>query len=1149
MHAGRGAGCRRLGLWLCLGCSCLTSLHAQSVLLTLERRVEVARSGTVAWNPGYTNQSLQIRDRVRTGERSRATLQLSDLSVTRLDELTTLEIQPPAKAGNKPVLDQKSGVIYFLNRERPTEMEFRTPQASGAIRGTEFNLAVTDDGRTILTLLDGQVALSNPQGELLLNSGEQATVQNGQPPTKTAIIDAINIIQWALYYPAIVDLKDLAFTPGEDQPLADSLAAYRSGELLRALSAYPEGRQPVSDGEKLYFAGLLLSVGRVDQSAAILNTTAAPLASALRQLIAAVKNQPFTAPAAAQTATEGMAESYYRQSQHDLEGALQAAREAVIKSPDFGFAHTRVAELEFSFGNTDRAFSSLDTALRLSPRNPQAHALRGFVLAAQNEHRQSLESFEEAIAIDPALGNAWLGRGLARIRRGDERGGREDLQVAAILEPHRSLHRSYLGKAFSHTADQPGAAKELDLAKKLDPNDPTPWLYSSLLKQQQNRINEAVSDLEHSQELNDNRSVFRSRLLLDQDRAVRSANLAAIYRDAAMTDVSVREAQRAVSYDYANYSAHLFLASSYNALRDPKSFNLRYETPFFSELLVANLLAPVGGGTLSQSISQQEYSRFFDGDHLGVFSSTEYLSYGHWIQSGSQYGNIANSSYAVDVFYNSDNGQRVNNDLEQLSLSAKFKQQLTAKDSVYLEAIYYDARSGDVSPHYDPAAARPNFRTHEKLEPGLLVGYHREWSPGMHTLFLGGRFDNILSVNDSDPTTRSLRRSSAGGPLNPYFLFQDYQTGFEAYFAELQQIWQRSSHTVVVGGRFQTGWSDTHASLGIVTNLTNRADFIDQNVNTYFERVSAYGYHQWQVWKPLQLTAGFAYDRLHYPRNNDSAPISDAEDTTDRLSPKAGIIISPWDATHIRGAYTRSLGGLYSDTSVRLEPTQVAGFNQAFRSLAPESEVGLVPATRFETFSVGIDHTFRATRTYFGVEAELLRSHGHRDRGVVLTAGAFNPTPTGVVTNTSESIDFEEKTLLVTLNQLLSDEWSLGARYRVSIADLETRLSEPSNLNRDVTAILHQVQLDVSFNHPSGFFAHANTIWTQQSNQRYNPDIPGDDFWHFNLYVGWRFIRRHAELRVGLLNVTDQDYRLNPLNLYNELPRDRTLAVSFKFYF
>src|SRR5206468_11274539 len=126
------------------------------------------------------------------------------------------------------------------------------------------------------------------------------------------------------------------------------------------------------------------------------------------------------------------------------------------------------------------------------------------------------------------------------------------------------------------------------------------------------RSNEGVRDLERSQELNNNRRLYRSRLLLDQDRAVRGANLANLYRDAGLTDVSVREAGRAVNADYANYAAHLFLANSYNELRDPKQVNLRYETAWFTEYLVANLLAPVGAGTLSQTVSQQESSKLFE---------------------------------------------------------------------------------------------------------------------------------------------------------------------------------------------------------------------------------------------------------------------------------------------------------------------------------------------------------------------------------------------------------------------------------------------------------------------------------------------------------------------------------------------------------
>jgi hypothetical protein len=82
-----------------------------------------------------------------------------------------------------------------------------------------------------------------------------------------------------------------------------------------------------------------------------------------------------------------------------------------------------------------------------------------------------------------------------------------------------------------------------------------------------------------------------------------------------------------------------------------------------------------------------------------------------------------------------------------------------------------------------------------------------------------------------------------------------------------------------------------------------------------------------------------------------------------------------------------------------------------------------------------------------------------------------------------------------------------------------------------------------------GFFAEGEALWFNQSNEGYTPDEPGDDFWQFNLYAGYHFPRRKAEVTLGLLNLAGQDYNLNPLNIYNELPRARTLAVSLQFNF
>ena len=237
----------------------------------------------------------------------------------------------------------------------------------------------------------------------------------------------------------------------------------------------------------------------------------------------------------------------------------------------------RLAELEFGFGRTTEALSALEKGLQLAPRNPQALALKGFFLSARNRTKEALGWFDQALAVDGALGHAWLGRGLCRIQQGETEEGRKDLQVAAALEPQRGLLRSYLGKAFVSTRQDQLAEKELALARKLDPNDPTAWLYSALFNQQRNRINEAIHDLEKSRELNDNRRLYRSQLLLDQDRAVRSANLASLYKDAGLL-CERKGSGPAVSYDYANHSAHLFLPS-YDALRDRSRSTCAKEQP------------------------------------------------------------------------------------------------------------------------------------------------------------------------------------------------------------------------------------------------------------------------------------------------------------------------------------------------------------------------------------------------------------------------------------------------------------------------------------------------------------------------------------------------------------------------------------------
>jgi tetratricopeptide (TPR) repeat protein len=877
----------------------------------------------------------------------------------------------------------------------------------------------------------------------------------------------------------------------------------------------------------------------------------APLAESLRRVVDAVQYRGGDAKRAPHLASEWLAESYFEQSRQRLGAALECPRKAAAKSPEFGFAWVRIAELEFGFGRTGEALKALEKGLALSPRNAQALALKGFLLSAQNRTKEAQGWFDRAIAVDGALGNAWLGRGLCRIRegRGDE--GRQDLQVAATLEPQRAVLRSYLGKAWSHTDTEKLADKDLALAKKLDPNDPTAWLYSALLNQNRNRINEAIRDFEQSRALNDNRSVFRSGMLLDQDRAVRSANLATAYRDAGMPETGHREASRAVLDDYANFSAHLFLHETYEALRDPKQFNLRYDNARLGEFLIGNLLAPAGASSLSQGISQQEYTRLFDTKRFGVNSATEYSSHGDWTQTGSQFGNFGNFSYALDGAYRSERGYRPNNDLEQRDVTFRAKMNLTQHDSVFLQTTMYEGTSGDIQQYFSQAMASPTLRVTERQEPNVLAGFHHEWSPGMHTLVLAGRLDDTLELRE--PTANPLFLKYTGGAITfvtvpPLFHF-NFERRSEIYVAEAQQIWETPKQTMVAGVAYQNGSFATDSLL----DRTLQGVVADQHFRTTTDRVSVYLYETWRPVQTLGLQAGVTYDHLRSPRNLDIVPIVEGTKTTSRVSPKLGFQFSPNEMVKLRGAWTRSLGGAFNENTYRLEPTQVGGFNQAFRSILPESVAGLVPASRFESRNLALDLNLRSG-TFLSIEGEFLGSKSARTVGV-LTNSTFFPVPDRA-SATEQRIEFEEKSLFVTANQLLGKEWSIGGRYRLSQANFTGRFGAlppgavgASMLSLNNSVLLHQLNLGVNYNHRCGFFAQWASVWSMQENSGYTPAQSGADFWQHNIYAGYRFPKRHAELRIGVANLLNRNYQLNPLNLYAELPRERAVTVGLKLNF
>jgi len=1142
-------------------------------IVELQGSVEILPAGRTAWIPAKARDVLHPFDRIHTAAESRVALAWSDQSILPFGASTELEILPPDSPASLSGLHLVHGILSFFHRDQPGRIRILTRGAVAGVEGTEFVLAVDDADTTTLSVVDGRVRFGNDQATLTLTNGQQAAVALGQAPVRTAGFIANNLLQWCFYYPAVIDPAELPFTTDDQTNLASSLAAYHSGDLLAALAAFPTG--PAGSGAaQVYHAALLLSVGDVARTEATLSAMPADserlrrLAGALRELIAAVKRQPAPVTAPPQLASELLAGSYFEQSravrETSLRRALTLAQSATVVSPKFAFAWARLAELEFSFGRMREALTALNTSLALAPRNAQALALKGFVLAAQNNPRAARASFDAALTADSALGNAWLGRGLSRIRTGDLAGGREDLLIAAALEPQRAELRSYLGKAYLASGDGAHAAKELALAKKLDPNDPTAWLYSAFQNQMDNQINDAIRDLEKSQALNDNRSVYRSQLLLDQDRAVRSANLASVYADAGMTDVSVREAGRAVSSDYANYSAHNFLANSYEQLRSPSWDNLRYDAPAVDEFWIANLLAPTGAGWLNVNPPERLHQQLFEQNCFGISSDTTYLSRGAWYEQADQFYTSGDFSYDLGTTYRSDLGQYPGNNYELREVDVSLKGQLTAQDSLFGTIQFLDYTSGDTAQYYNPPTTAPDFSFQNQQDPNITLGYHHDWSPGSHTLF----FATYRTA--SEPVTANGVTQWIGA----------YSTEFDGIVAmeqvdekvtispnqhstELQQIFESPEHTTILGARYE--WGTIQYQNYSVDNYSfyeilfpNAPVVADQNFTLNSYQLSLYGYHTWQVADSLAATAGLDYDWLYQPANPSTTPFTDQEKTTVLISPKAGIVWTPANKTVVRAAFTQALSGLGDSSNYRLEPTEVAGFNQAFRSLIPESVISDTSGSKFDVYDLSLEQKFD-TGTYAALSGQLMYSSLNDVQGnfvhYSLSPETFNTFPVGF----NQSLNYREESVMASVDQLLGRQWTAGANYKVSQAYLSINypgtgsavgnIDPPFQPYQSLTSTLQTVNLHANWNNASGLFSLLEGNWYHQSNSGFNPAEPGDDFWQFNAYAGYRMLQRRVEFTVGLLNIFEQNYQLEPLNLYNDMARSRTFLARLRFSF
>ncbi len=1036
-------------------------------IISLLGTAEVWREGR--WQPVEAGVALAAGETVRTGEGSRVAVLLANGAQLKLNANSRLELKPPAPKPEgflptttealRSVLRVLNGEIWVRNGGEP--LEIQTVPATASIRGTEFTLAVDPGDVARLAVLAGLVEFSNPQGSVLVAANEQATVKLGEAPRKTVLLNPLDAVQWSLYYPDPVGGRtERARDPQSPRYwIQAAQTALLRGEV-------PQARQALD-------RALALDPKNVD-------------AYSLRSTIALVQNQKAEARADAERAITAdpassagwLSLSYVQQAEFDLDAALASARKAVKLDPRNVQALAQESSLLFGMGRLRDAVKVAERARRQAPDDAMVNTIWGFLQLARLRIDEARDAFQAAIAQDSTLGLPHLGLGLVLFRRNQTDAAVAEMRQATLLEPLVSLYNSYLGKAFYEIKDDRRAQKYLEAAKQLDPHDPTPWLYNAIRLQSINRPGEALENARKSIELNDNRMVYRSRLLLDDDRATREATLAGIYENLGFEQLAQEKATQSLSLDPTNYSAHRFLSDSY--VGQPG-----YEIAQVSELLQAQLLQPININPIQPSLvatnlnilartgltqmAFNEYMSLFERDQTQLYVSGVGGNNGTWGDEVVVSGLNGPFSYSLGQFHYQTDGFRPNNDFRHDLYNVFVQAAITPEFNVQAEYRHRQSDYGYLNIDFD-GGFDPTSRDSLNEDIGRIGA---RYSPSPQNTFI----TSLIYADRDHPFSYVTK--------NGKFELTNQIQGWQG---ELQWLYKGDSFNAITG-------------MGIYRDEFYLY-YLGQAFNEFpTDHKTVYGYTNVQLTKNIVGTLGLAYDA--YDSQNFSL---------NQLNPKIGL---RWDITNNLALRAAAFEVVKRDLLVNqtVEPTQVAGFNQFFDD---------INGTSSKNHGIGLDARF--TRTLFG-GVELMR----RDLDMPSGGGPG-------------SFGFEKLQIdlaRVYLNWLADWNWSVTLEYLYQGLTTEGgRFTEGGQFLQTA----HPTQLDTStaplhirYFDPSGFFAGAGATYVYQ-HVDYDPEanpaaVSGDsDFVLFDATVGYRLPKRWGILALEGRNLTDKHFQYQDYN-------------------
>lgn len=919
-------------------------------LIAVQGEVRLRPSGEAGWRAAAPGGDLFPGDALQTGPASKAAVLCVDESQIKLNENTILVLKSaaasarlaggglvPAKAAPgqaASLYDVPQGEVWLKNEAERFRFEMTTPAMTAAIRGTEFVVRVAADGYSSVALLGGRLTLFNAQGELALAAGEIGSARPGQAPTKQVLVNPENAVQWTLYFPAVADpdklLAGSADSQGDPagQAARAALAKAGAGDVAGAYAGLRRELPPAGAD-----AGAL-------SAAAYVALMAGEPAQARQWLAAALARDPGSVAARALSAQIELFENRREEAAKNAEALLAAAPDsplaqvtagltamAVFELPrakarfaqalaldaSFVAAAVYLARIELGSDELEAAWRTIRTALAAAPDEAVVLATAGFVRLGFRDFAGAETFFEKAKARDGALGDAWLGLGYVAFSKGKKALGLERMLAATLLSPRLSLLQSALGKALYQNRDFEKALATYDYAARLDPRDPTPHLYKGIALTDLNRPGEAVREINASIAKNGNQALFRSRLTLDRDLAVRNVDLARSFILLGLGDWAYSKAVTAVKNDPLNPSAHLFMSNAYMATRQRTGAS-------GTELLLYRLLSPANQNSFTL---YNDYTPMFEMPYLRLqtVGSAGFWSNGKpiWSASAEAYGGVPGVAGDLYGSWGDDEGMRdKNGDSRSLYGFAQLKWEPTVRDAILAAVTSNNTDTGDNTAlndwYYANSPNQKQFFDNKNAE----AGYVHRFGPQATFIGYAAFSNNIWDWRDS--TYYYTNESDA--PLVESY--QQYRRTRQQYGSlQLQQQLVLGDHTVLAGGDLFNGELDylrkARDFYVYYGQIAEDASF-RYHYNPANRSGSVYAMDYWKLAPGIVAEIGLGYDAVDSPRYGWPDPIH-----RELVSPRLGLNWQINEAHTLRLAFQRYLNTHTLFQSV-IQPSEVAGF-------------------------------------------------------------------------------------------------------------------------------------------------------------------------------------------------------------------------------